>query len=183
MKYNAEIRRSNRKTVAIQITQDRRVILRGPLFMTDQDAERILSEKSDYIEKHLAELMAQAENEQPKLSMEEINRLADNALKAIPPRLAYFASIVGVTYGKVTVRNQVSRWGSCSAKGNLNFNCLLMLCPPEILDYVIVHELCHRKHMNHSKDFWAEVEWAMPDYKEREKWLKDNGGAIIRRMR
>lgn len=183
MKYNAEIRRSNRKTVAIQITQDRRVILRGPLFMTDQDAERILSEKSDYIEKHLAELKTQAENAQPKLSTEEINRLTDSALKAIPPRLEYFAPIVGVTYGRVTVRNQVSRWGSCSAKGNLNFNCLLMLCPPEILDYVIVHELCHRKQMNHSKEFWTEVERAIPDYKAREKWLKDNGGSIIRRMR
>ncbi len=66
--------------------------------------------------------------------------------------------------------------------GNLNFNCLLMLAPPEIIDYVIVHELCHRREMNHSPLFWQEVERVLPDYKRRRKWLKDNGERIMRRM-
>ena len=76
---------------------------------------------------------------------------------------------------------QKSRWGSCSAKGNLNFNCLLMRAPEEILDYVIVHELCHRKEMNHSDRFWAEVEKVMPSYKERRKWLKDHGNELMKK--
>ena len=65
---------------------------------------------------------------------------------------------------------------------NLNFNCLLMLAPPEVLDYVIVHELCHRKEMNHSPRFWAEVAKVIPDYKSQEKWLKTEGTRLMRRM-
>ena len=71
------------------------------------------------------------------------------------------------------------RWGSCSSKGNLNFNCLLMLAPSEILDYVVVHELCHRKQMNHSKAFWLEVEKVLPDYKESIEWLKEEGCQLM----
>ena len=116
------------------------------------------------------------------LTMEDIQKLADEALRVIPGRVAHYASLVGVTYGRITVRNQKTRWGSCSSKGNLNFNCLLMLAPPEILDYVVVHELCHRKQMNHSPKFWAEVAAVIPDYKTREKWLKTEGTRIMRRM-
>ena len=97
----------------------------------------------------------------------------------IPERVEYFAKVIGVTYGKITVRNQKTRWGSCSSKGNLNFNCLLMLAPPEVLDYVVVHELCHRKQMNHSKAFWLEVEKVLLNYKEVRKWLKEEGSQMI----
>lgn len=87
----------------------------------------------------------------------------------------YFAERMGVSYGTVTVREQKTRWGSCSAKGNLNFNWKLVLMPPEILDYVVVHELAHRLQMNHSAAFWAEVGKILPDYRERRQWLKVNG--------
>ena len=119
----------------------------------------------------------------PKFTTEEIHRLADKALTVIPERAAYYAPIVGVGYGKITIRNQVSRWGSCSNKGNLNFNCLLMLTPPDVVDYVVVHELCHRRELNHSARFWDEVERVLPDYREAKEWLKNNGGALIQRMR
>ena len=89
---------------------------------------------------------------------------------------------MGVTVSNITMRNQKTRWGSCSSKGNLNFNCLLMLCPEEIRDYVVVHELAHLKELNHSPDFWAQVAEILPDYKERRKWLGDNGGAMIGRL-
>ncbi|HAN50208.1 MAG TPA: metal-dependent hydrolase, partial [Lachnospiraceae bacterium] len=89
---------------------------------------------------------------------------------------------MGVDYGRITIRHQKTRWGSCSGKGNLNFNCLLMLTPPEVQEYVIVHELCHRKEMNHSYRFWAEVEDVLPDYRVQEQWLKTNGGALIGAM-
>ena len=116
------------------------------------------------------------------LTNAEIQELADKALDYIPKRVEYFSKLIGVNYGRITIRSQKTRWGSCSAKGNLNFNCLLMLTPPEIIDYVVVHELCHRKQMNHSSAFWAEVEKILPDYKERRLWLKKNGGALIERM-
>ena len=89
---------------------------------------------------------------------------------------------MGVSWTGISVRRQRSRWGSCSARGSLNFNCLLMLCPPEIRDYVAVHELCHRLHMNHSAAFWAEVERILPDWKARRRWLRTNGPAVMRRM-
>ena len=92
------------------------------------------------------------------------------------------APIVGVNCGRITIRAQKSRWGSCSAKGNLNFNCLLMLCPEEVRDYVVVHELCHRKELNHSDRFWNEVRQLLPSYDSARKWLKTNGVSLIRRI-
>lgn len=116
------------------------------------------------------------------LSMDEIRALADQALKVIPERVKYYAPKVGVTYGRITIRNQRSKWGSCSGKGNLNFNCLLMLTPPEVLDSVVVHELCHRKEMNHSEKFYSEVLRVFPDYWKWDKWLKENGNLLMMRM-
>ena len=109
--------------------------------------------------------------------------LADKALIVIPERVKEYAPKVGVTYGRITIRNQRTRWGSCSSKGNLNFNCLLMLFPDEVIDYVVVHELCHRKHMNHSAAFYAEVARVFPEYRKYQKWLKENGGLYLARLR
>ncbi len=103
-------------------------------------------------------------------------------MQIIPDKVRFYAEKIGVDYGRVTIRNQKTRWGSCSAKGNLNFNCLLMLAPEDVLDYVVIHELCHRKEMNHSPRFWSEVAKIMPDYKNSKIWLKENGNDIIRRM-
>ena len=105
----------------------------------------------------MQELENHSEEDVQPLSEEDMKALADKAVRIIPERVRYYAPLIGVTYGRITIRNQRTRWGSCSAKGNLNFNCLLMLAPPEVLDSVVVHELCHRKEMNHSKQFYEEV--------------------------
>lgn len=172
--------RSSRKTISLQLAPDGSLTVRAPARMPDAEIRKFVDSKRGWIESHRARLPDKTDV--PRLSMEELYALADQALKALPARAAHFAPLVGVTYGRITIRNQRSRWGSCSAQGNLNFNCLLMLCPPEVQDYVVVHELCHRKEMNHSPKFWAEVERVMPDYKIRLKWLKDNGTAIMSRM-
>lgn len=188
---NVKIIRSNRKTLAIQINPDLSVTVRAPMYAPQSDIERILREKEGWIQKHIEKIREQEEKkketqgesmEREYLTNEEIKKLADKALQHIPKRVSYFAKQIDVTYGKITIRNQKTRWGSCSSKGNLNFNCLLMLTPPEVIDYVVVHELCHRKEMNHSEAFWAEVEKILPYYKEQVKWLKENGGQIIGRM-
>ncbi len=110
----------------------------------------------------------------------ERKELIIKAKAVIPQRVQYYAPIVGVDYGRITIRCQRTRWGSCSSKGNLNFNCLLMLMPEKVIDSVVVHELCHRKHMNHSAQFYAEVERVFPEYKKCRAWLKEHGGKIIR---
>ena len=195
---NVKIIRSNRKTLAIQINPDLSVTVRAPIYASQREIGRILKEKEGWIQKHNEKIREQEAKrkemygekgeygksaEREYLSNEEIHKLAEKALEYIPKRVSYFAKQIGVTYGKITIRNQKTRWGSCSSKGNLNFNCLLMLTPPEVIDYVVVHELCHRKEMNHSGAFWAEIEKVIPSYKEQVKWLKENGGKIIGRMK
>lgn len=175
--------RSNRKTVAIQVNSDLSVTVRAPRSASEKDIEEILKKKEAWISKHIEKIKETKERVEAepteKLTREKVIALAEEALKVIPERVEYFAKVIGVTYGKITIRNQKTRWGSCSSKGNLNFNCLLMLAPPEVLDYVVVHELCHRKQMNHSKAFWLEVEKVLPNYKEVRKWLKEEGSQMI----
>lgn len=97
------------------------------------------------------------------------------AKAVIPKRVRFWAERMGESYGNVTVKNQKKRWGSCSSARNLNFNRRLVMAPEAVVDYVVVHELCHLRHMNHSKEFWNEVEKILPDYKIHKKWLENNG--------
>ena len=175
--------RSSRKTLSLQIRPDGSLLVRAPLKLPEKEILEFVREKSDWIDKHLqkVERTNRAAEEAP-LSMEDIHNLAEQALRGLPIRVRFFAEKMGVTYGRITIRNQRGRWGSCSSAGNLNFNCLLMLSPPEVRDYVIVHELAHRKQMNHSAAFWEEVEKVLPDYRQRLKWLKDQGPQLLARM-
>lgn len=179
--------RSNRKTMAIQVNPDLTVTVRAPIGVSSKEIERVLQEKESWIRNarnKLQERKILYEAEDIKsLSYAELQELAEKAMEYIPGRVAYFSKQMGVDYGRITIRNQKTRWGSCSGKGNLNFNCLLMLMPPKVIDYVVVHELCHRKEMNHSKAFWQEVSRILPDYKKQVQWLKREGGRIMQRQR
>lgn len=164
--------RSNRKTTAIQINENGDVIVRSPFSVSRRSVEKMLKEKQDWIEKHRKKLMETAQ-ERRVITEQERREGIERAMKVFPERIAYYAGLMGVTYGRVTLREQKTRWGSCSSNGNLNFNWKLVLMPPEILDYVVVHELAHRIEMNHSERFWKIVEEVLPDYRERRKWLKE----------
>ena len=179
-----KILRSRRRTAAIQITPKGEVVFRAPLTMPRREIERILTERRGWIERKLSAVRADmALGRAAPLSREDLARLARHAKEIIPPLAEAYAARIGVTYGRITIRCQQSRWGSCSSKGNLNFNCLLMLSPPEVITYVVVHELAHRKHMDHSPAFWAEVEAVLPDYRDSVRWLKTNGGKLLSRAR
>ena len=169
--------RSDRRSIGIQIMAEG-VVVRAPKGLSAAEIDRFVQSKRAWIESHLAKVPTA----QPKFSGEEIHRLADEALKVIPERVRHFAPLVGVTYGGITIRNQHTRWGSCSSKGNLNFNCLLMLTPDHVIDYVVVHELCHRLEMNHSARFWAQVERVLPDYRRSLQWLKAHERELIGRL-
>ena len=180
MTYTYTVKRSNRRTLCLEITAQG-LLVRAPMRATDRDIRRFVAEKQPWIEKHLGKVQNNR-TVLPKLTMEELESLAGQALEVIPQRVAYYAPLIGVTYGRITIRNQRTRWGSCSSKGNLNFNCLLMLAPPEVLDSVVVHELCHRRQMNHSQQFYAEVLRVFPAYHKWNQWLKENGGALLARL-
>ena len=169
--------RSDRKSIGIQITADG-VVVRAPRRLSAAEIDRFVQSKRSWIAGHLSKIPAP----QPKFTHDEIEALAQKALAVIPDRVRHFAPMVGVTYGRITIRNQRSRWGSCSGKGNLNFNCLLMLTPSHVVDYVVVHELCHRLEMNHSPKFWTQVERVLPDYRKSREWLKEHEKELIGRL-
>lgn len=178
--------KKRRKSIGLEITDDYVVVVHVPFYTSKEEINKVLAEKRDWIYASIQKMKWKAkirENEKPtpKLSVEELNALGDRALKVIPEKVRYYASVIGVTYGRITVRNQHTRWGSCSSKGNLNFNVLMMLMPEYVQDYIVVHELCHRKEMNHSKAFYEQVEKIIPDYKKAEKWIKEYGSDLMKR--
>ena len=172
--------RSSRKTLSIVIKPTGEVEVRCPKKCSKRDVEAFVVTREAWIQKHLEEISARPKL--PVLSEAERKALAKEAAEVLTVKVRQFAKWMGVGYGCITIRSQRTRWGSCSAKGDLNFNCLLMLCPEEVVDYVVVHELCHRKEMNHSAAFWAEVERFCPDYRIHRKWLKENGASLIARL-
>lgn len=182
--FDYKIIRSNRKTIGIQINRKGEVLVRVPFFTSKRQINGFINSHSEWITNHLAALNRDSAAAEccGKLSQDEILNLTEQAKHYIPLRVAYFAPKVGVQYGRITIRKQKTRWGSCSSKGNLNFNCLLMLAPGEVIDSVVVHELCHIRHMNHSKDFYAEVFRVLPEYDKLNKWLKENGRKLMLRL-
>lgn len=178
---SCHIQFSKRKSISIQVSEQGQVQVRAPYYAHPDQIERFLESKKGWIHitrrKVLSRLSAL-----PVLSPEEEaqarileKQLRKKARELFVSRAAYYREFTGGSYTSIAVRDQKSRWGSCSSKGTLSFNYRLVLAPPEVLDYVVVHELCHLTHMDHSKEFWSMVASILPDYKIRRKWLKDHG--------
>lgn len=174
---NYTLIRSKRKTISIRILPDGSLLVRAPLRLSKKAIDEFVDSKASWIEKHSHPL-----SDIPKLSPEELSQLTEKAKEVIPARVALWSEKMGISYGTVSIRHQKTRWGSCSSKGNLNFNCLLMLCPLEVLDSVIVHELAHRKEMNHSRSFYAIVYLHFPEYDKWHDWLHKHGSSLIGRL-
>ncbi len=180
LKY--ELRRSKRRTVSVEISREASIIVRASLKMPLRDIDAFLQSKSSWITEHLEIVKSTIAQMPPKLSEQELSELRERAKKEIPACVNHYASLMGVEYGRITVRTQKTRFGSCSSKGNLNINLAVMLMPQDIADYVIVHELAHLKEMNHSQRFWKEVERIIPDYKQKRAFLKEKGISYINRI-
>ncbi len=183
-----KIIRSDRKSVSIEIKRDLSVVIRAPQIMSDRAVERFVLSKREWLDKNLNVAKMRLEKEKSvlpvsKLADEEIKQLVKQAKEDLPKRAERFAALIGVNYNRIAIRTQKTLWGSCSGKSNLNFNSLLMLCPEKARDYIVIHELCHLKEMNHSKRFWSLVEKYCPDYKAHRQWLKTEGKNIIARIR
>ncbi len=180
---NYTVIKSRRKTLALQI-KGGELIVRAPMQISAREIEKFVREHEDWIEKHLErsrESAKRAEQAVP-LTDAEIKLLSKQAKVLFSERVAYYAALLGVSYAKITVRRQKMRWGSCNSKGNLSFNLALMLAPPRVLDSVVVHELCHRKEMNHSARFYSEMARVFPDHEECRRWLETNGSELIARV-
>lgn len=178
------IKKSRRTTISVQITPDQKLLVKAPAYTSIKEVEDFLREKRDWIIKQInrTKVTSQQAAQMGILSDKEIRKLKRDAKKIIPERVEYYAKLSGITYNRIFIRLQKSRWGSCSVEGNLNFNALLALMPLGVLDSVVVHELCHRRHMDHSKAFYDEVLKIFPDYKKWDKWLKENGAAYQLRV-
>lgn len=173
-----EIIYSNRKTLSIQVTANGSVKVRAPRHCQKAVIEIFLKEKESWVLKHVTKAKQNPPAQYKPLSPLDRSRNIRLARSIFTRKTAYYASIMQVTYGRISIREQKTRWGSCSAQGNLNYNWRLILAPEEVLDYIVVHELAHRKEMNHSKAFYAIIESILPNYKEPQKWLRENGQSL-----
>lgn len=176
--------RSSRKSCAISIDPEGQITVRVPNRTSDKEIQHLLIEKRIWIITKYLEVLKQQQN-RPVSNLTDVQRAALEqryiaaAKDYFPKRVDYYSQFTGGSYSRITIRDQKTRWGSCSAKGTLSFNWRLMLAPPSIPDYVIVHELCHLTYMNHSAAFWQKVESVYPDYRNARKWLKDHGHELV----
>ena len=172
--FTYELIRAKRRSMSLKVDLDGTITVRAPYRMPVQTADWFVEGHRDWIEVRLkagARIMA----ERPAYTNKERAEGRKRAAEIIEARCRYYAPVMGVSYGTVTIREQKTRWGSCSTKGNLNFNWKLVLMPERVMDYVVIHELAHRKEMNHSARFYAVVAQQMPDYKVWQSWLKEHG--------
>ena len=166
-----ELIRSNRKTLAVQVGIDGKVTVRVPLRLSEKQISTFLAEREDWIIKTVQKQLERGKNK-VEFSENDIKILREKALKELPPRVEYYSRIMGVKPTGFHITSAKTRYGSCSGKNSINFSLYLMAKDEKAVDYVVVHELAHIKHHNHSKEFYKEIEKILPDYKEREKLLK-----------
>lgn len=158
------------KRVRIYIKPEGKVLVTAPKWVPQYKVREYVATQTEWIKEKL-EHVAITQNF-PKLSTSELQRIKKQALKSFATRLEELNADYGFVYKKVSIRNQSTRWGSCSKSGTLSFNYRLYFLSPELQDYVLVHELCHLKEMNHSTKFWGLVERVVPDYEELRRELK-----------
>ena len=179
-----KIVRSERKSYSISVDQNGSVTVRAPLQASGTMISELVQGKSDWILTKRSEALYAASLRSPSPYSDAQQKLLEKryrraATEYFPKRVFFYESQLPVHHKKITIRDQKTRWGSCTSSGTLSFNWRLMMAPPHILDYVVVHELCHLIHMNHSPAFWDVVSSLIPDYKECRMWLRVHGQELI----
>lgn len=165
--------RSRRRTLGLEITRDLQVLVRAPLRLSQREIDRFIESHTQWIIEKLAVQQRRRETEQSRaVTPEQERELRRLAKETIPPLVAHYASLMGVTPAGIKITSARTRFGSCSGKNSLCFSWRLMQYPPQAVDYVVVHELAHIRHHNHSREFWSFVEQIMPDYRDRQALLR-----------
>lgn len=183
-----QVVRSSRKTIAIQVKRDGTVIVRAPHRCSLELIDLFMQEKQEWVRKKLVLCSQKEAGKEMRRVQGGIMHMPETeaacliyrkqAKQVFARKVAWYAQQIQVSFGTITIREQKTRLGSCSSRGNLNFNWRLLLAPEPVLDYVVVHELAHRKEMNHSSRFWGIVEEIMPDYRQYREWLKQYGDCL-----
>ena len=173
-KYEYHIERADRKTVQLKICPDGSLLIRAPRRYPVREIERLIERHEGWIEKHRAMMEKRVEREQTYAQTpEQIEALYRAAREILPQKVAHYARLMDVMPTGIRITSAAKRFGSCSGKNSLCFSYRLMMYPEEAIDYVVVHELAHIRHHDHSGAFYAFVASVLPDYKKREALLKD----------
>jgi predicted metal-dependent hydrolase len=176
-KYILKVSKRARR-IRITISRDKGLVVTVPSrmreSMRERSIEKFLAEKADWIRKNQARIESLGPPLLPPAKRGDYKKYKQQALALAEARVAYWNQRYGFVVNSIGVKNQKTRWGSCSRKGNLNFNYKIALLPQTLADYIIVHEICHLKEMNHSPKFWSLVERTFPNHKQLRKQLRTN---------
>lgn len=174
-----ELKRSHRKTLCLEIREDGSLLVRAPLFLSESAVDAFVEKKRAWVEKKSAE---QGRRSRPEISVGEREELRKRAAAILPPRVAYWEEKTGLSARRVRISSAGKRFGSCSPKNVVSLSLYLALYPRHLVDYVIVHELCHTVFHNHSKDFYSLVEKFLPDWKQLQRELRANPIPAVRKF-
>lgn len=166
-----ELIRSRRRTLALEITGDGRLLVRAPARLARARIDAFVAAHAGWIEKHRALQKQRAAQRPPAPTETEIEALKARAREELPPKIAYWSAKMGLRPTGFRVTTARKRYGSCSGKDRLCFSCFLMNCPEEAVELVVVHELCHIQEKNHGPRFYALLERYLPDWRERKRKL------------
>jgi len=170
---NYDIIKTNRKTLAISVSKEQKIIVRAPKRITKKEVDNIVNNNIEWIKKQLEIMEERSENGiLSRLGEDDILNLKKKAKNVIPDKVRYYSQIMGVNPLGIKITSAKTRWGSCSSKNSLCFSWRLMLLTDDVIDYIVVHELAHIRVKNHQIKFYEEVKKYMPDYKKRESKLK-----------
>ena len=156
------------------VRPEARLIVRAPKHISLAYIENLIAQKSVWIKRKIEEILNRAKVQETEFTDQEILFYNEKALKLFKERGAYYSNLTGLFPRSIKISNARKRWESCSRTGNINLSWRLVLKPLAVIDYVIVHELAHLKHLNHSRKYWDYVGSVVPDYKVQRKWLKNN---------
>lgn len=165
--------RSKRKSLAIEVNRDLEVIVRAPFLLPKFTVEAFVKSREEWIEKAIEKMREKAQNAPAELSSEKIKELKKRAKEVLPDRVKYYSELMNLFPTALKITSAKTRFGSCSGKNSICFSYRLMQYSMDAIDYVVVHELAHIKHKNHSKKFYDLIEKYLPDYKERQRLLKN----------
>lgn len=169
--------RSKRKTISVEVTKEAEVLVRCPVWLSKKEIDRFVLKNGEWIASHKEQMERRAAYEREHLAtQEQKDALIERAREILPQRTAYYSGLMGLSPTGLKITSAQKRFGSCSGRDSLCFSWRLMLYPAEAVDYVVVHELAHIRHKNHSKAFYKLVAQYLPDYKERERLLKRGYG-------